>query len=305
VKFKIIGIGETLWDLLPTGKQLGGAPANFAYHARTLGADARVISRIGQDNPGREILDRLQKLGLPTDTIQIDRSAPTGAVSVTLDPAGQPQYTIHENVAWDNLALEPIAQTAAAEADAICFGTLAQRHEPSRSTILSLVQATPAKGLRIFDINLRQQYYSRALAKQSLGLANVLKVNDSELPELAKMFALSGDERAQIAQLTERYELRAVAFTRGDRGSLLYSANRWSDHPGISTKVVDTIGAGDSFTAAMTLGLLARWELDKINRHANEIAAYVASCAGATPALPPQLRAPFGELVKQGKTTRD
>jgi len=293
MSFRVVGIGEVLWDLLPEGKQPGGAPANFAYHACALGANARVISRVGRDQPGLDLLDRLQKLGLPIDTIEIDPEAPTGTVSVTLDRTGQPSYLIHEAVAWDNLVGETPGRVAVVTADAICFGTLAQRFEPSRSTIRSLVQATPPNALRILDVNLRQRYYSADLIRESLALANVLKVNDAELPELARMFSLSGNENSQITELAERSNLHVVALTRGGRGSLLFQAGRWSDHPGVATKVLDTIGAGDSFTAAMAIGLLLRWDLDKVNENANRVAAFVASSAGATPPLPASLKSLF------------
>ena len=293
MSFKLVGIGEVLWDLLPGGRQLGGAPANFTYHARALGADARIISRIGHDELGREALDRLTKLGVPTDCIEVDRTLPTGTVGVEVAADGQPQFTIHEHVAWDALSGEPAGRLAVAAADAICFGTLAQRSEPARSSIISLVAAARPKALRIFDINLRQNYFSSRLINESIAFADVLKLNETELPQLATMFDLTGDERSQIRQLAERNLLRVVAYTRGGRGSLLFAEGRWSEHPGFPTKVADTIGAGDSFTAAMTLGLLAGWPLDEIHLRASEVAAYVCSQPGATPVLPERLRAPF------------
>ena len=296
MKFKLVGIGELLWDLLPSGKQLGGAPANFAYHASALGADARVISRVGNDPAGHQILERLQKLGVPTDCIERDNAAPTGTVTVRIDPHGQPQFIIHENVAWDHISGEKEGRLAASTADAICFGSLAQRSEQSRRTIRSLVRSTPKAALRILDINLRQHYYSRELIDESLALAHVLKVSNAELPRVAEMFALTGDERAQMAQLAARCELQLVAYTRGQRGSLLYAKGHWAEHSGVPVPVADTIGAGDAFTAAMTLGLLSGWELGEINRRANEIAAYVCSCAGATPPLPQHLREPFQSI---------
>jgi len=240
---------------------------------------------------GREALDRLKMLGVPTSCIEVDPMLPTGTVSVEVASDGQPQFQIHENVAWDALSGESCARRAVAEADAVCFGSLAQRSEPSRSTIRSLL--APTHALRVFDINLRQNYFSSRLIQESLALANVLKVNDTEMSRLAEMFDLTGGDRSQISQLAERYKLRCVAYTRGERGSLLFSEGRWSEHPGIKTKVVDTVGAGDSFTAAMTLGLLAGWDLDRINEHANQIAAFVCSCAGATPELPERIRAAF------------
>lgn len=290
MSFRIVGIGEVLWDMLPAGRQLGGAPANFTYHASALGADTLLISRVGKDDLGRETLERLTKLGVPTECVEVDDKIPTGTVGVTVAADGQPHYQIHENVAWDAIRGEDAARRAVAAADAVCFGSLAQRSETSRDTIQALVASAPAKALRIFDINLRQHYYSHSTIEESLALANVLKVNDAELPRLAEMFGLTGDARSQIHQLAERHSLRAVAYTRGGNGSLLCAGGRWSDHPGIATTVVDTIGAGDSFTAAMTLGLLAGWELDRINDHANRVAAFVCSYTGATPTLPDQLR---------------
>jgi fructokinase len=291
--FRLVGIGEVLWDLLPGGRQLGGAPANFAYHAAALGAQAGLISRVGADELGRALIHRLEKLGVPTTHIQSNDSAPTGTVTVHVSADGQPQFTIHEGVAWDRIAVEPAAQAAVLEADAVCFGTLAQRLEPSRGTVRTLVSATRPDALRILDVNLRQHYYSSAVIEESLVLANVLKVNEGELPRLALMFGLAGGERDQISSLTERFRLRLVAFTRGQHGSVLFAAGRWSDHPGMAVKVADTVGAGDAFTAAMTLGFLAGWDLDTINRRANEVAAYVASCHGATPELPETLRGLF------------
>lgn len=303
MRFKLVGLGEILWDLLPDGRQLGGAPANFTYHACALGAEARLISRVGHDDLGREAASQLARLGIPTDGLEVDDALPTGTVSVEVTADGQPHYQIHENVAWDALRGEAAGRRAVAAADAVCFGTLAQRREPSRSTIISLVAAAPPSAWRILDVNLRQHYFSERLINESLAFANVLKLNDTELPHLAKVFDLSGDERSQIHQLAERQFLRVVAYTRGGRGSLLYSEGRWSDHPGIPAKVVDTVGAGDSFTAAMTLGLLAGWDLDRINENANRVAAHVCSCAGATPPLPENLRAYFLPEIPAGKTT--
>jgi fructokinase len=297
MSFKIVGIGEVLWDMLPAGHQLGGAPANFTYHASALGAETRLISRVGNDALGREALARLRQLGVPTECVELDAQLPTGTVGVTVTTDGQPHYQIHKHVAWDALRGEAAGRAAVASADALCFGSLAQRSEPSRSTILSLVAATPVTALRVFDINLRQHYYTRDVIEKSLALANVLKVNDAELPRLAEMFSLTGDARSQIQQLVERHSLRAVACTRGGSGSLLFNDARWSDHPGIATQVVDTVGAGDSFTAAMTLGLLAGWDLDRINDHASRVAAFVCSSAGATPPLPKTLRSLFADAV--------
>jgi fructokinase len=290
---QFIGLGEVLWDELPGGRQLGGAPANFAYHAAALGARAQVVSRVGRDPLGAELLARLQQLGLATDTVELDPAAPTGTVTVSLGADGQPGYTIHESVAWDFIAAEPAGLRAVAAADAICFGTLAQRSARSRASIHSLLRQARRDALRIFDVNLRQHYYSRELIEHSLSLANVLKVNETELPLLAALFQLSGNEAAQVAEIARRFALRAVAFTRGGRGSLLYADGITSEHAGQPVQVADTVGAGDSFTAAFALGLLREWPLDTINQRATAIASYVCSQTGATPILPEELRAPF------------
>jgi fructokinase len=296
MNFNVIGVGEVLWDLLVTGPQLGGAPANFAYHAHALGAQTQVITRVGKDDYGREIIRRFHEMGLPETTVQIDDTVPTGTAKVALSGDGLAHFTIQENVAWDHIAVTPEALVAASEANAICFGSLAQRSEPSRNTIQQLVAETPADGLRVFDINLRQQFYSRGLIEESLQLANVLKLNDDELPTLAEMFGLTGllehQIKHQIEWLAHTFSLRLVALTRGANGSLLYQKDndnngvRWSDCPSRPVKVVDTVGAGDSFTAAMVLGLLRKMDLDEINTIANEVARYVCSQPGATPALP-------------------
>lgn len=292
MKPKILCVGEILWDLLPSGKQLGGAPANFAYHAHALGAEARVVSRVGDDSLGSEILGRLDSLGLATDGVGVDATAPTGTVSVELEDDGQPRYVIHENVAWDRLDPDARSLTFAESAEAVCFGSLAQRCETSRAAILRLVSRTPRTALRVFDVNLRQQYYSRDIVEASLAAANALKLNDAELPVLAEMLKLTGGVREQIAALAARFELRAVALTRGAHGSLLFADGLWSDRPGLPTQVVDTIGAGDAFTAAWTVGLLDRQPLDDVNRRANELARFVCSRPGATPAYPAQEDSP-------------
>jgi fructokinase len=291
-RFSIVSLGEVLWDLLPAGPQLGGAPANFVCHACALGAEARLVSRVGDDDLGREIIARLDALGLGTDCISVDARHATGTVGVELE-TGQPRYVIHENVAWDFIEATPPALAAVRAADAVCFGTLAQRSEPSRSAIRALVSASAPDALRVCDINLRQHFYSHELLAESLALANVLKLNDAELPVLAALFGLTGDTRAQLAALAGRFALRLIVLTRGAHGSVLFDGTNWSEHSGIAVEVKDTIGAGDSFTAATVLGFLAGWPLDRINAFANEVAAFVCSQSGATPLLPAQFRQLF------------
>ncbi len=287
---RIVALGEVLWDLLPSGPLLGGAPANFAFHAAALGAETWLISRVGDDRRGHEILQRTEAAGLPRETLQLDAEAPTGTVSVELGADGQPRYVIHEDVAWDRLALLPEALAAVGRADAVCFGSLAQRSAVSRETIRSLVAAAPLEALRIFDINLRQEFYAREVIESSLALANVLKLNDAELPVLAEMFRLAGEPQQQLAALAGRFDLRVVALTRGAQGSVLWRKSEISEHPGVPITVRDTIGAGDAFTAVLAIGLLAEWPLDFINERASSVGAFVASQSGATPILPVMFR---------------
>ena len=289
MSFSVIGIGEVLWDLLPSGAQLGGAPANFAWHAHALGAKAQIISRVGKDELGEEIRRRLSRMELPDGLVQMDAVHPTGTVTVALVD-GVPEYTIHENVAWDHIAVTSEALAAVRGADAVCFGSLAQRKPVSRQAIQTLVAAARKEAWRIFDINLRQHYFDRKVIENSLKVANVLKLNDGELPILAKLFTAAGDVKEQIEFFATQFGLRVVALTRGGEGSLLCCDGKWSDCAPIKVEVKDTIGAGDAFTAALCVGLLKRMELDRINAAANQIAAFVCSQAGATPDLPGHLR---------------
>ncbi len=288
--FNVVGIGEVLWDVFPAGRQLGGAPANFAHHARELGARAQVVTRVGDDSLGREVMRRFEAMDLPVETVQVDGENPTGTVTVVLAGEGVPRFTFAAGAAWDRLMATPSALQAVTTADAICFGSLAQRHPVSRSTIRQLVAAAPAAALRLFDINLRQQFYSREVIERSLGLANVLKLNDDELSILAGMFSLSGDLRQRIERLVTMFEMKGVALTQGAAGSLLYYAGQWSVQSPQPVQVVDTVGAGDAFTAALTLGLLHARTLDEVHAMAANVARYVCSCAGATPILPQNLK---------------
>ncbi len=295
MNFNIVGVGEVLWDLLPTGPLLGGAPANFAYHAHALGAQVRFITRVGNDDYGREITRRFREMGLSDANVQVDETAPTGLTKVELSGDGLAHFTVQENVAWDYIAATREALASARAADAICFGSLAQRCERSRNAIQQLVAETPSNALRIFDINLRQQFYSREVIETSLQRANVLKLNDDELPRLATILSLSGSTEQQIERLAQTFDLRLIALTRGPQGSLLFEqkGKRWSDCPSRPVKVVDTVGAGDSFTAALVLGLLVKMDLDEINTIANEVARYVCSQAGGTPTLPAEFARKF------------
>lgn len=293
MSFTVIGIGEVVWDLLPTGPQLGGAPGNFACHARSLGADALVVTRVGNDGLGRAVLQRFKAMNVPEATVQVDDELPTGTVTVRLSGQGLPQFTVHENVAWDRIVVTKPALDAVRQADAVCFGSIAQRTPASRAAIQQLVAAAPEEALRLFDINLRQNFYSREVVEQSLCLANMLKLNDAELSVLREMFSLQGDVRRQMEALGNTFGLKTVVLTCGPGGSLIYQEGRWSEQPSQPIAVVDTVGAGDSFAATLTVGLLNRWDLSEVHALTAEVARYVCSQAGATPPLPGSLRSKF------------
>lgn len=276
----IVGIGEILWDMLPTGKALGGAPANFAYHAKRLGEEGWAVSAIGDDPLGREIMDivgekRLNNLIAVTDK-------PTGTVQVTLDAHGVPTYNIMEDVAWDNIPFTPEMEALAKRADAVCFGSLVQRMG-SRDAVLKFLRATRPEALRVFDINLRQHYYSKEVLDTSLRLANILKINDEEIRIVADMFGLEGDDTAACRALVDSYALRLVILTKGADGSEVITATEAIPQTVGKVEVVDTVGAGDSFTAAFVVSYLRGDSLSEAQRLANETAAYVCSCKGAMP----------------------
>jgi fructokinase len=282
--FNIVGIGEILWDLLPAGKKLGGAPANFAYVAGALGNNGIVLSRVGDDAPGKAILAELEAKNLARETVQIDAANPTGIVKVSLEN-GQPAYDIVENSAWDYMEFSGCWSEIARRADAICFGSLAQRGAVSRQTILETVNSVATR--RIFDVNLRQNFYSRETLSKSFLTATVAKLNHEELPVIAEMFEIKRLNPVKTAQaLLVRFGLKLVCLTRGANGSVLVGENSVSEHAGLKVEVADAIGAGDAFTAALAHGLLRGWSLDKINEFANRVGAFVASQTGAMPAFP-------------------
>lgn len=286
---RVLGIGELLWDVFPTGKRLGGAPVNFASLCSQLGADSYPVSCVGRDQLGEEIRCELDGLGVNQSLIVEDPGHPTGTVEVTLDAAGKPSYLICRDVAWDFIPWTPRLQALAAEANAVCFGSLAQRNEASRTTIMATLDAVPPDSIRIFDINLRQSFYSKEIISQSLERANVLKLSDEELPVLARLFGLQGTVPGQLEEIRNRFALSLVAYTRGAKGSVLTSREGVFEHDGIPARVIDSVGAGDSFTATLCMGLLNKKSLVAINEQANRVAAFVCSQSGAIPRLPPEL----------------
>lgn len=280
MKKVIVGIGEILWDMLPAGKALGGAPANFAYHALRLGEEGWAVSAIGDDPLGAEIMDIVTRKRLRHIIAVTDK--PTGTVQVELDDKGVPGYNIKEDVAWDNIPFTPEMEALAARADAVCFGSLVQRMA-SRDSVLRFLRATRPEALRVFDINLRQHYYSREVIDESLKLADILKINDEEIRIVADMFGLGDDDTAACRALIARYGLQLVILTKGADGSEVITEDESFPQKAGKVKVVDTVGAGDSFTAAFVVAYLRGLSLSDAQRLANETAAYVCSCKGAMP----------------------
>jgi fructokinase len=284
----VVGVGELLWDLLPAGRQLGGAPANSAYITSLLGDEGIPASRVGNDDLGRLALRRLAELGLSGDFVQCDEQHPTGTVKVQVDGAGQPCFEICESVAWDFLEWTPQWQKLAREADAVCFGSLAQRSEPSRSSIQNFLQATRPDAVRVFDVNLRQHFYSAEILSDSMKLATIAKLNHEELPKIMRLFGLEHrDDKSSAERLISLYNLKLACVTRGNGGSLLASPEACHTHQGFRITVADTVGAGDAFTAAMVHEYLRGGSLEDMNEAANRVGAWVASEVGATPVLKP------------------
>jgi len=282
----IVGLGEILWDVFPDGPRFGGAPANFACHVAALGGNAEMVSAVGNDELGEQALEVLHQRGVGTGGVHRHEDRATGIVTVSLDAHGHASYEFAANTAWDALPWSDDHARLAERTSAVSFGTLGQRSESSRETIRQFLAATPSTALRIFDVNLRPPFVTDSVILESLALANVLKLNDEELPAVAALCELSGSDIEVMRQLAERFNLQALALTRGPDGAVLVRDSQVSEHPGIETQVVDTVGAGDAFTAAFALGLLDGSDLKAINRNACQIAAFVCSQSGAAPQLP-------------------
>ena len=282
----MVGIGEVLWDVFADRQILGGAPANFAYHASQLGHQAFIVSRVGNDRLGRRLLSALRGDRLATDYIQSDPRHPTGTVRVDVAADGTPDFTITPDVAWDYLEPSDSLIGLAERTDAVCFGSLAQRNRRSRQTIEQFLDAA-AGALKVFDINLRQHYWSAEIIKAGLDRADLLKLNDDEQAKLAELLPGPDGPVDWARSVIDRYHLRLVCVTRGSRGCLLVSPDQHAEHPGFEVDVVDTVGSGDAFTAALVSGYLAGQPLPDLAKFANRIGAYVATQPGATPAHPP------------------
>ena len=285
----IVALGEVLWDMLPGGKKIGGAPLNFACHATQLGCKGVMVSSIGKDALGDELLEGIAPIGVELSFIQRS-NMPTSMVDVVVDSQGTPQYIINEGVAWDHILFTPEMDALAQKADAVCWGSLAARSETSRTTIIRFVESTREDCLKVFDINIRQHYYDKEFINWGLTQANVLKLNDDELPLLQGYYSLMGDPIEQCRELLERFGLRYVVYTCGSKESVVVGAEDISRIDTPKVEVVDTVGAGDSFTAAFVSGLIRGDSIAETHRHAVDIAAYVCTQAGAIPALPVNLQ---------------
>lgn len=286
----IVGMGEALWDCLPEGRKIGGAPANFAYHVGQFGFKSMAVSAIGDDELGREIVEKFDQRNLRYMLEKVDY--PTGTVQVTLDDKGIPCYEIMENVAWDNIPYSSKLEEIARNCRAVCFGSLAQRNDVSRNTINSFLDAMPDSDdiLKVFDINLRQHFYCKETIVNSLNKCNVLKINDEELVVVSEMFGITGlsDEQACMKILTD-YNLRMLILTCGTNGSYVFTSDGMSFQETPKVEVADTVGAGDSFTGSFIASILRGMSIPEAHKRAVEVSAFVCTQNGAMPRLPEEL----------------
>ncbi len=287
---EILCIGELLWDALPAGLCLGGAPFNVACHLRAAGAAVTMVTRVGADQLGDEARRRAARFGVSTDLVQVDASLPTGFVRVSVANDGAPAYDILEPAAWDNLETTPTLLHRADAAQAIVFGTLAQRSGVTRDTLRRMLDT---RALKVLDVNLRPPYDDREIIRDSLRRADVVKLNEEEMRRLASWLDLRGDLERTAAALAETFRCYTVCVTRGAHGAALWRDGRWSEHPGFEVEVRDTVGSGDAFLAVLLVGLLNGTADDALLHHANLIGAYVATQHGAVPADQPAHEPPL------------
>ena len=287
----VVGLGEVLWDVLPEGKKLGGAPANFAYHSgQFLGNNNTIaISALGEDRLADETIEALREHGLNDLLPRVPY--PTGTVQVTLDEQGIPTYDIKENVAWDNIPFDKDIEEIARSCRAVCFGSLAQRNVVSRETIHKFLDATPDDCLKIFDINLRQQFYTKEIIKESIQRCNILKINDEELVLIGRMFGYPGlDIENKCWLILGKYNLDMLVLTCGTNGSYVFSPGHMSFQPTPKVEVADTVGAGDSFTGSFCAAILNGKSVDEAHKKAVQVSAFVCTQNGAMPVLPEELK---------------
>ena len=287
----VVGMGEALWDMLPEGRKIGGAPANFAYHVSQFGLDSRVVSAVGDDELGNEILANFAEKKLECQIEKVPY--PTGTVQVELDEKGVPRYDIKEGVAWDNIPFTTSLQELAKKTDAVCFGSLAQRNSVSRETINRFIDEMPQEEhvLKIFDINLRQHFYSKELIEESIKKCNILKINDEELAIVSQMFGFADiDFKEQCKLLLTKYNLKMLILTCGVDGSYVFAPGEMSFLETPKVKVADTVGAGDSFTGAFVAAILKGLEMKEAHRLAVNVSAFVCTQNGAMPELPAEIK---------------
>lgn len=281
----VIGFGEILWDCFPDQRRPGGAPANFAYHVRQLGLGGVVCSRVGEDDLGDELVQYISDHGLSDEFVQRDPNHETGRVKIEfLD--GQPQYTFVEDAAWDHLEVTDAARSLFQQANVVCFGTLGQRSPVSRESIQQCIALVSQSCLKVYDVNLRRPWFDRSWIEESLRAANLVKLNEDEATELAAMFDYKSEQPETIVrELQEQFDVDLVCVTRGSAGCLLANRQELVELPGRKADVVDTVGAGDSFTAALVYARLNNWELERSARFASELARHVVGKPGAMPQL--------------------
>ena len=290
MKDLVIGMGEALWDVLPEGKKIGGAPANFAYHVSQFGLPGHVVSAVGKDALGKEIIENFTSKGLNFHIAEVPY--PTGTVQVELDQVGVPQYDIKENVAWDNIPFTPELKEIASRTKAVCFGSLAQRNIVSRQTIAHFLDAMPksADSLVVFDVNLRQGFYNKEILCDSMDRCNILKINDEELITVSRMFGYPGiDLQDKCWILLGKYNLKMLILTCGINGSYVFTPGKVSFQPTPKVEVADTVGAGASFTAAFIASILKGASVEEAHAKAVRTSAFVCTRNGAMPILPAEI----------------
>jgi fructokinase len=286
----VVGLGEVLWDVYPDAARFGGAPANFACHVAALGGTAYVVSAVGDDTLGQRAKNELDSKGVNTEFLQVDCNRDTGTVQVSLDELGVATYAFANDTAWDHLQWTDSLWSLARDCDAVCFGTLGQRSEPSKETVQRFVRTTRKDCLRVLDINLRQSFYTAQILEDSMRMASVVKLNDQELAVVCEILGITyADEQDAMRQISDLYAVPVVAVTRGAQGSAIRLPGTFDQVSPKFVDVVDTVGAGDAFTAALVLGLLRKLPIRSVHEQASKIASFVCTQRGATPCLPQEL----------------
>ena len=289
MKRLVVGLGEVLWDMLPEGRKIGGAPVNFAYHAGQFGIDTMAVSAIGNDKLGEDTIAEMN--GKHLNHIFPSVPYPTGSVQVSLDEKGVPAYDIKENVAWDNIPFTNEIESVARSCRAVCFGSLAQRNAVSRNTIRKFIESTPSGCILIFDINLRQNFYTRNVIHDSLELCNILKINDEEIMLVSSMFNYDSSNIENVCRtIMEDFSLEMVILTCGTKGSYIFTKGGVSFMPTPKVNVADTVGAGDSFTGSFCAAILRGLPVAEAHKKAVEVSAYVCTQNGAMPEIPESMK---------------